>query len=72
MQTQYEIGPINKHVYLHCAGVMSQRPNDELQSKEDLIRHTKLNMAANFVENFIFLWGIGERNDIYNLKLLLR
>ena len=48
---------------------MSRSPNDGLQSKEDLIRQTKLNMAAKFVENFIVLWGIGERNDVYNLKL---
>ena len=48
---------------------MSRSPNDGLQSKEDLIRQTKLNMAAKFVENFIFLLVIGERNDVYNLKL---
>ena len=48
---------------------MSQSPNDGLQSKEDLIRQTKLNMAAKFVEKFIFLWDIGEINDVYNLKL---
>ena len=47
---------------------MSQSPNDGLQSKEDLIRQTKLNMATKFVENFIYLWVIGERNDVYNLK----
>ena len=64
----FEIRPINKRVYLHCACVMSRSPNDGLQSKEDLIRQTKLNMAAKLVENFIFLWGIGERNDVYNLK----
>ena len=56
-------------MYLHCASVMSRCPNDGVQSKEDLIRQTKLNMAAKFVENFIFLLGIGERNDVYNLKL---
>ena len=38
------------------------------QFKEDLIHPTKLNMAAKFVENFIFLRGIGERNDVQNLK----
>ena len=47
---------------------MSRSPNDGLKSKEDLICQTKLNMAAKFVENFIFLWGIGERNDVYNLE----
>ena len=36
---------------------------------EDLIRRTKLNMAAKFVENFIFLRGIGERNGVQNWKL---
>ena len=65
----FEIRPINKRVYLHCACVMSRSPNDGLQSKEDLIRQTKLNKAAKFGENLIFLWGIGERNDVYNLKL---
>ena len=50
---------------------MSRSPNDGLQSKEDLNRQTKLNMAAKFVENFILLWGIGERNDVYNLKLFI-
>ena len=35
---------------------------------EDLIRRTKLNMVAKFVENVIFLQGIGERNDVKNLK----
>ena len=49
---------------------LAQSPNDGLQSKEDLIlNYFELNMAAKFVENFIFLWGIGERNDVYNLKL---
>ena len=38
---------------------MSRSPNDGLQSKEDLIRQTKLNMAAKFVENFIF-FGVSE------------
>ena len=28
---------------------------------------TKLNEAAKFVENFILLRGIGERNDVQNL-----
>ena len=48
---------------------MSQSPNDGLQSEEDLIGQTKLNMAEKFVENFFFLWGIGEKKDVYNLKL---
>ena len=43
---------------------MSRSPNDGLQSKEDLIRQTKLLHGR-----VIFLWGIGERNDVYNLKL---
>ena len=42
--------------------------NDGLQFKKYLIRPTKLNMAEKFVENSIFLWGIGERNDVQNLK----
>ena len=48
---------------------MARSPNDGLQSKEDSIRQTKLNMASKFVEIFIFLWGIGVGNDVYNLKL---
>ena len=44
---------------------MSRSPNDRLQSKDDSIRQAKLNMAAIFVENFNFLWCIGERNDVY-------
>ena len=47
---------------------MSRSPNDGLQSKKDVIRQTKLNMATKFVEKFIFLWGRGEGNDVYNLK----
>ena len=42
----------------------------------DLIRPTKLNMDTKFVENytkfvenFIFLLDIGERNDAQNFKL---
>ena len=54
---------------MHCACVISRNSNDGKQVKEDLIRPTKLNMAAKFVENFIFLRGIGERNDVQNLKL---
>ena len=34
-----------------------------------MICPTKLNVAAKFVENLIFLRGIGERNDVQNLKL---
>ena len=37
--------------------------------KKDLIRPTKLNMTAKFVEKFIFLRGIGGRNDVQNLKV---
>ena len=55
---------------MYCACVISRSSNDGLQFKENLIRPTKLNMAAKFVENFIFLRGIGERNDVQNLKLL--
>ena len=54
---------------MHCACVISRSSNDGKQFKEDLIRPTKLNMAAKFVEHFIFLRGIGERNDVQNLKL---
>ena len=59
---------MNKCVYVYCACVISRGSNDGLQF-EDLICPTKLNMAAKFVENFIFLRGIGERNDVKNLKL---
>ena len=54
---------------MYCAFVISGSSNDGLQFKEDLIRPTKLNMAATFVENFIFLRGIGEENDVQNLKI---
>ena len=54
-------------MYWACA--ISRSSSDRLQFKEDLIRPTKLNMAAKFVENFIFLRGIGERDDVQNLKL---
>ena len=54
---------------MHCACVISRRSSDWKQFKEDLIRQTKLNMAAKFVEHFIFLRGIGGRNDVQNLKL---
>ena len=54
---------------MYCACVMSRSSNDGLQFKEDSICPIKLNMAVKFVENFIFLWGIGERNDVQNLKL---
>ena len=56
-------------MYVYCASVISRSSNDGLQFKEDLIRPTKLNMAAKFVENFNFFRGIGERNDFQNLKL---
>ena len=54
---------------MYCTYVISGSSNDGLQLKEDLIRHTKLNMAAKFVENFIFHLGIGQGNDVQNLKL---
>ena len=54
---------------MYCACVISGSSNDGLHFKEDLIRPTKLNMAAKFGENFIFLRGIGEENDVQNLKL---
>ena len=54
---------------MHCACVISRSSNDGKKFEEDLIRPTKLNMAAKFVENFIFLRGIGERNDVQYLKL---
>ena len=60
---------MNKCVYVYCARVISRSSNDGLQFEEDLIRPTKLNMAAKFVENFSFLRGIGERNDVQSLKL---
>ena len=64
-----KIRPINKCVYVHCACVISQSSNDGKQFKEDLSRPNQLNMAEKFVENFIFLRCIGERNDFQNLKL---
>ena len=36
---------------------------------EYLIRPTKLNMAANFVDNFIFRRGIVDKNDVQILKV---
>ena len=54
---------------MHYACVISRSSNNGKEFKEDLIPPTKLNMAVKFVENFIFLQGIGERNDIHNLKL---
>ena len=56
----FEIRPVNRCVYVYCACVISRSSNDGLQFKEDLICPTKLIMAAKFVENFIFLQGIGE------------
>ena len=56
-------------VYVYCACEISQSSNDELQFEEDLIRPTKLNIAVKFIENFIFLRGIGERNDVQDLKV---
>ena len=50
----FEIRPVNKCVYVYCACVISRSSNDGKQFKEDLIRPTKLNMAAKFVEKFIF------------------
>ena len=52
-----------------CAYVIIRCSNDGLRFKENLICLTKLNMDAKFVENFIFLRGIGERNDAQNFKL---
>ena len=54
---------------IDCACVISRSSNYGLQFGEDLIRPTKLNMAAKFVETFIFHRGIGERNAVQNLKL---
>ena len=65
----FEIQPVNKCVYVYCACVISQSWNYGLQFEEDLIRPTKLSMAAKFVENFIFQRGIGERYDVQNVKL---
>ena len=64
----FEIRPVNKCVYVYCACVISRSSNYGSRFKEDLIRQTKLNMAAKFVEKFIFHRGIGERNDVQNLK----
>ena len=54
---------------MYFACVKSGSSNDGLHFKDDLIRPTKLNIAAKFVDNFIFLRGIGEENDVRNLKL---
>ena len=57
-------------VYVYCACIISRCSNDGLRFKEDLIFPTKLNIDTKFVEKFIFLRGIGERNDVQNnLKL---
>ena len=53
-------------MYLAC--VISRSSNDGLGFKEDLICLTKFSMAAKFIENFIFVQGIGERIDFQNLK----
>ena len=58
-----------RSLYVYCACVISQSSNDGLHSKENLIRPTKVNMATKFVENFIFLRGIGEGNEVQNLIL---
>ena len=54
---------------MYCACVISRSSNDGLQSKEDLIRPTKPNMSEKFVEIFIFLRGIGERDEVHTLIL---
>ena len=54
---------------MYCACVISQSSNDGLQFKEDLIRPTKFIVATKFAENFIFLRGIGERNEVQSLKV---
>ena len=64
----FEIRPVNKCVYKYYACAISRSSKDGLQFKEDLISPIKLNMAAKFAENFIFLRVIGERNDVHNLK----
>ena len=65
----FEIRSVNKCVYKYCACAISRSSKDRFQCKEDLISPTKLNMAAKFAENFIFLRGKGEVNDVQNLKL---
>ena len=56
---------------MYCACVISRSSNDGLRFKKDLIRPIELNMDAKFVENFISLLSVGERNDVQNLKLSL-
>ena len=50
-----------KCVYVYWACVISRSSNDRLRFKEDLFCLTKFSMAAKFIENFIFVWGIGEK-----------
>ena len=54
---------------MYWACVISRSSNDGLRFKADLICLTKFSMAAKFIENFIFLRGIGERIDVQNLKV---
>ena len=69
MQTHIQNRPINLCVCMYFACVISQSSNDGLSLREDLIRPTKLDMDAKFVENSIFVQGIRENNDAQNLKL---
>ena len=59
----------SKYVYVYWACVISRKSNDGLRFEEDLICLTKFSMAAKFVENFIFLRGVGERINFQNLKV---
>ena len=55
---------------MYWACVISRSSNDGLRFKADLICLTEFSMAPKFIENFIFLRGIGERIDVQNLKVL--
>ena len=57
----FEILPVSKYVYVYWACVISRSSDDGLGFKEDLICLTKFSVAAKFVENFIFVRGIGEK-----------
>ena len=54
-------------MYLAC--VISRSSNDGSRFKEDFICLTKFSIAAKFIENFIFVRGIGEKIDVQNLKV---
>ena len=54
---------------MYWACVIARSSNNGLRIKEDLICLTEFSMAAKFIENFIFLQGIGEGIDVQNVKV---